>query len=99
MASGDRVNVLLVDDQPAKLLAFEVILQGLGENLIKASSAREALDHLLRTDVAVDTGASALSKNRDYLHFRDPSDRCRPLARIRNGSGGLRSGSRHSRGI
>jgi PAS domain S-box-containing protein len=53
MTSDDRVNVLLVDDQPAKLLAFEVILQGLGENLIKASSAREALDHLLRTDVAV----------------------------------------------
>ncbi len=53
MASGDKVNVLLVDDQPAKLLAFEVILQELGENLIKASSAREALEHLLRTDVAV----------------------------------------------
>src|SRR5436309_12393138 len=53
MASGDKVNVLLVDDQPAKLLAFEVILQELGENLIKASSAREALEHLLKTDVAV----------------------------------------------
>src|SRR5438876_4784873 len=53
MASNDKVNVLLVDDQPAKLLAFEVILQELGENLIKASSAREALEHLLRTDVAV----------------------------------------------
>jgi two-component sensor histidine kinase/DNA-binding response OmpR family regulator len=53
MASNAKVNVLLVDDQPAKLLAFEVILQELGENLIKASSAREALDHLLRMDVAV----------------------------------------------
>src|SRR5947207_11230500 len=53
MASGDKVNVLLVDDQPAKLLAFEVILRDLGENLIKASSAREALEHLLKTDVAV----------------------------------------------
>jgi PleD family two-component response regulator len=53
MASNDMVNVLLVDDQPAKLLAFEVILQELGENLIKASSAREALEHLLKTDVAV----------------------------------------------
>jgi PAS domain S-box-containing protein len=53
MASNEKVNVLLVDDQPAKLLAFEVILQELGENLIKASSAREALEHLLRLDVAV----------------------------------------------
>jgi two-component sensor histidine kinase/DNA-binding response OmpR family regulator len=53
MASLDRVNVLLVDDQPAKLLAYEVILKDLGENLIKASSAREALEHLLKTDVAI----------------------------------------------
>jgi PAS domain S-box-containing protein len=53
MAYNDKVNVLLVDDQPAKLLAFEVILQELGENLIKASSAREALEHLLKSDVAV----------------------------------------------
>src|SRR5437879_9162178 len=53
MAADDKVNVLRVDDQPAKLLAFEVILQQLGENLIKASSAREALEHLLKTDVAV----------------------------------------------
>src|SRR5258705_7445268 len=53
MTAHDKVNVLLVDDQPAKLLAYEVILKDLGENLIKASSAREALEHLLRTDVAV----------------------------------------------
>jgi signal transduction histidine kinase len=51
--SSDRVNILLVDDQPAKLLSYEAILGSLGENLITASSAREALDHLLRTDVAV----------------------------------------------
>src|SRR2546421_5801130 len=53
MPADDKVNVLLVDDQPAKLLAFEVILQELGENLIKAASAREALEHLLKQDVAV----------------------------------------------
>jgi two-component sensor histidine kinase/CheY-like chemotaxis protein len=53
MSSQDAVNVLLVDDQPAKLLAFETILQDLGENLIKASSAQEALQHLLKTDVAI----------------------------------------------
>ena len=49
----NRVNILLVDDQPAKLLSYEVILGELGENLIKANSAREALEHLLKNDVAV----------------------------------------------
>jgi PAS domain S-box-containing protein len=53
MPATDKVNVLLVDDQPAKLLAYETILEGLGENLLKASSAREALEHLLKTDVAI----------------------------------------------
>ena len=43
----------MVDDQPSKLLSYEAILGELGENLIKANSAREALEHLLRTDVAV----------------------------------------------
>src|SRR5689334_25280192 len=49
----DKVNILLVDDQPAKLLSYEVILKDLNENLIKASSGREALEQLLKTDVAV----------------------------------------------
>jgi PAS domain S-box-containing protein len=53
MAQADKVNVLLVDDQPSKLLAYEVILQELGENLIKASSARQALEYLLKIDVAI----------------------------------------------
>ncbi len=52
MADGP-VNILLVDDQPAKLLSYEAILGELGENLIRAGSAREALERLLRTDVAV----------------------------------------------
>lgn len=49
----EKVNVLLVDDQPDKLLAYEVILGSLGENLVKTSSAREALRFLLKNDVAV----------------------------------------------
>ncbi len=53
MTKTDKVNVLLVDDQPAKLLAYEVILKELDENLIKAGSAREALEHLLKHDVAI----------------------------------------------
>ncbi|WP_369725776.1 MULTISPECIES: HWE histidine kinase domain-containing protein [unclassified Bradyrhizobium] len=48
-----RVNILLVDDQPAKLLAYEVILKELGENLVIASSGREALEVLLKTEIAV----------------------------------------------
>ena len=53
MSSPDKVNILLVDDQPSKLLSYEVILEELGENLIKVNSAREALECLLKTDVAV----------------------------------------------
>jgi PAS domain S-box-containing protein len=53
MGDNEKVNILMVDDQPAKLLSYEVILAELGENLIKATSGREALDQLLKTDVAV----------------------------------------------
>ncbi len=53
MATDGKVNILLVDDQPGKLLSYEVILSELGENLIKASSGREALEHLLKSDIAV----------------------------------------------
>src|SRR5262249_48246524 len=51
--TNDKVNVLLVDDQPAKLLANEEILRSLGENLVKAASAREALEFLLKNDAAI----------------------------------------------
>ncbi|HZN55778.1 MAG TPA: response regulator [Candidatus Polarisedimenticolaceae bacterium] len=53
MSSDDKVNILLVDDQPGKLLAYEAMLGELGENLIKASSGREALEHLLKTDITI----------------------------------------------
>src|SRR5262245_26094952 len=49
----DRVNILLVDDQPSKLLTYESILGDLGEHLIKVSSATEALECLLRNEIAV----------------------------------------------
>ena len=52
-SSNEKVNILLVDDQPAKLLSYEVILGDLGENLIKAASGTEALEHLLKNDIAV----------------------------------------------
>lgn len=53
MDANDKVNILMVDDQPAKLLSYEAILGELGENLIKATSGREALEQLLKNDVAV----------------------------------------------
>ena len=53
MMEHEKVNILLVDDQPAKLLAYEVILKDLGENLISVSSGREALEFLLKNDVAI----------------------------------------------
>jgi len=52
-ASSAPVNILLVDDTPAKLLTYEVVLAELGENLIKAGSVEEALGILLKVDVAL----------------------------------------------
>lgn len=53
MSEHEKVNILMVDDNPDKLLTYEVILSELGENLLKAGSAREALEHLLKTDIAI----------------------------------------------
>ena len=52
-SAAEKVNILLVDDQPAKLLSYEVILGELNESLIKANSANEALQHLLKNEIAV----------------------------------------------
>jgi signal transduction histidine kinase len=49
----DKVNILLVDDQPARLLTYESILGSLNQNLITASSGLEALDKLMRIEFAV----------------------------------------------
>jgi PAS domain S-box-containing protein len=53
MSAKNKVNILMVDDQAAKLLSYEVILAELGENLIKATSGREALEQLLKNDIAI----------------------------------------------
>src|SRR5712691_4725235 len=49
----DKVNILLVDDQPGKLLSHQALLADLGENLLLANSGREALQCLLKQGVAV----------------------------------------------
>jgi signal transduction histidine kinase/DNA-binding response OmpR family regulator len=53
MTSETKANVLLVDDRPENLLAMETILADLGQNLICAASAHEALRFLLLEDVAL----------------------------------------------
>src|SRR5258708_25667759 len=53
MTGPDKVNILLVDDSQAKLLSHEVVLSEMGENLLKASSAREAFECLLKNEVAL----------------------------------------------
>ena len=53
MNPSEKINILMVDDQPSKLLSYESILSDLGENLIRASSGREALEQLLKAEIAV----------------------------------------------
>jgi signal transduction histidine kinase len=53
MDSDGKVSILLVDDQPSRLLTYESILGGLGQNLVSARSGLEALDKLMRQEFAV----------------------------------------------
>jgi signal transduction histidine kinase len=52
-ASPDKVNILLVDDQPARLLTYQTVLADLNQNLVSVSSGLAALDQLMRTEFAV----------------------------------------------
>jgi signal transduction histidine kinase len=53
MTAKEKVNILMVDDQPGKVMSYEAILAELDENLLKANSGREALEVLLKNEVAV----------------------------------------------
>jgi signal transduction histidine kinase/DNA-binding response OmpR family regulator len=53
MASEEKVNILIVDDLPEKILSLELILQDLGQNIVRALSGREALRKVLEQDFAV----------------------------------------------
>lgn len=48
-----RATVLLIDDQPARLLSYEAILSGLGVHCVRALSGQQALAALLREEFAV----------------------------------------------
>ncbi len=52
-ATGEKVNILLVDDQPARLLSYESILGQLGHNLVTAHSGTDALQRLMADEYAV----------------------------------------------
>jgi signal transduction histidine kinase len=53
MPATEKVNILLVDDQPARLLSYETILAELGQNLISARSGVEALATLMKHEIAL----------------------------------------------
>src|ERR1700730_12919943 len=53
MGANEKVNILLVDDQPARLLTYQSVLSELGQNLVYARSGVEALDKLMREEFAV----------------------------------------------
>jgi signal transduction histidine kinase len=48
-----KVDILLVDDQPARLMSYESILEPLGQRLVCAHSGPEALECLMRAEFAL----------------------------------------------
>jgi two-component system, NtrC family, sensor kinase len=78
---NNKLNILMVDDQPAKLLSYEAMLGDLGENLLKANSAREALNCLLKTD---DIAVVLIDVNMPELNGFDLADTIRQHPRFEN---------------
>jgi len=48
----ERANILLVDDKPERLLTYEVILESLNQNLVRAGSGEEAFEKLMTMEFA-----------------------------------------------
>jgi signal transduction histidine kinase len=51
-ATAPRASILLVDDQPARLLSYEAILLGLEVQCVRALSGAQALERLLEQEFA-----------------------------------------------
>ena len=49
----EKVNILVVDDLADKRLAFQVVLEELGQNIVMADSGAAALRELLAREFAV----------------------------------------------
>jgi signal transduction histidine kinase len=52
-AAGETIDILLVDDQPSRLITYEAILAPLGHNLVTAESGVQALQRLMEREYAV----------------------------------------------
>src|ERR1700693_1838408 len=53
MLSTDKIDILVVDDLPEKLLVLETVLGELGQSLVTARSGEEALRRVLNHEFAV----------------------------------------------
>ena len=53
MGRANRVNILVVDDRPSKLIAMEALLADLGENVVCVGSGADALRQLLEREFAL----------------------------------------------
>lgn len=53
MSDNKKINILVVDDIPASLLAFEAVLSELNENIVKATTGEAALAFLLKNECAL----------------------------------------------
>ncbi|MEO8018006.1 MAG: response regulator [Pseudomonadota bacterium] len=53
MMGAVSANILMVDDQPARLLTYRAILEPLGHNLVAVKSGLDALEALMKQDFAV----------------------------------------------
>ena len=51
--SDATANILMVDDQPARLLTYRAILEPLGHNLVEVNSGLQALEALMKQDFSV----------------------------------------------
>jgi len=51
--SHPKANILIVDDDPTKVMAIEAVLESLNQTIIAVTSGADALRHLLSEDVAV----------------------------------------------
>jgi PleD family two-component response regulator len=49
--AGARASILMVDDQPSRLLTFESILSNVDVNCVGALSPSDALERLLKNDL------------------------------------------------
>ena len=52
ISDTNKASILVVDDRADKLLAYEVMLAELNQNIVSARSGKEALRHLLNEDFA-----------------------------------------------